>query len=102
MTDFTHQEMTDRQRQLYFQIIDNKPDIHSIAFRLYFLAEYFPPHKLDKALHWLVSHKIVGNEFLKWHRVVCDGSDLQMHKNLLHIVDNDEPLAIIAGKNFNL
>jgi hypothetical protein len=101
-SSLTTPEMSDKQRQLYFRIIDNRKDIHPIALRLYFLAEYFPPHKLDSALAWLVRNKITGEEFIKWHAVACMGSDLQMHKALLNVVDNFDPEAIIAGKNFRV
>lgn len=95
-------EIPRRRRDLYFKIIDGLSPPHPVAQRLFFLDDHFPPHKLDRALEWLVSHQIVGVWFVRWHKEVCANSDLEMHKILLGIVDNVLIGPVIAGKDFKL
>ena len=95
-------EIPRRRRELYFSIIDNHTDIHPITYRLYFLENHFPPHLLDTALKWLVSNDLKGKKFLRWFKEECGASDLEMHHRLLRRVNNEIPLAIIAGKNFKI
>ncbi len=92
--------MSQRRRELYFRIINEHIPIHVIARRMHFLDEHFPLHQLDEALLWLISHQLVGVNFVKWFKVVCQSSDLEMHRKLLEVVTNSEPMPVIAGKNF--
>jgi len=59
------------RRQLFFKIIDEFPNIHDIALRMYFLNDHFPPQLLDKALNLLITRRLIGVEFLAWFRNVC-------------------------------
>lgn len=95
-------ELGYRRRELMFRIIDNRKDHEPITYRLCYLQEHFPPHKLDLALQWLVSNNFVGLRFLMWFDYECRVSDLQMIEKLLRIVDNAPVGPLIAGKNFKI
>lgn len=92
----------EHRRQLYLRILDNYRDFHPITQRFYFLDDHFPPPKLDKALRWLVENNYTGIRFLNWFKQVCSNSDLEMHRNLLMVVNNEELPKVVAGKNFHL
>lgn len=88
------------RRELYFRIIDGHPNLHAIGHRLHFLDEHFPPEKLQPALVWLVANNITGQVFINWFNQVCKQSDLEMHRLLISIVNNEAIGAVVAGKNF--
>lgn len=88
------------RRDLYFRVINDYADLHAITHRLHFLNEYFPPDKIDLALKWLVAHHIIGRHFVAWFKTECKNSDLEMHRLLLAIANNEEVGRVIAGKNF--
>lgn len=90
------------RRELYLRILDNYRDFHPITSRFYFLDDHFPPQQLDKALRWLIKNDLVGIRFLNWFKHICSNSDLEMHRNLLAVVNNQELPAVVAGKNFKL
>lgn len=95
-------DMTPRRRELYLKILDNWPEVHEITVRLYFLDDHFPPDKLEKALKWLISNNLTGRRFVSWFNHVCSKSDLELHRNLLAVVDNSDQTPLIAGRNFKL
>lgn len=92
------------RRQLFFKIIDEFPNIHDIALRMYFLNDHFPPQLLDKALNLIITRRLIGVEFLAWFRNVCQSSDLEMHRILFSELqkENAAQLHLIAGKNFKI
>jgi hypothetical protein len=89
-----------KRREMYFKIIDNYPNFHLITLRLYFLDSHFPPLKLDSALRWLLNARLTGYNFIGWWTNVCKGSDLEMHRILLAILDKMPIASVIAGRNF--
>lgn len=91
-----------RRRELYLRIVNGETPVHPITQRLFFLDDHFPDEKLDRALIWLVGHNYVGKNFLKWFQMECSGSDLEMHRKLLEIVENAGLKPLIAGKNFRV
>lgn len=98
----TSGQMTNKTRNLMMKIIDNHHDVHPVAMRLYFLFDHFPPNKLDKVLTWLVSNRLTGFSFVSWFNSECKGSDLEMHRFLLSVVDNLSLNRVISGKDFRL
>jgi hypothetical protein len=109
--------MTEVRRELNLRIVNGETDqiiLHQITRPLYFLDQYFPPKHLNKALIWLIEHGLIGKNFIAWynaktplklgkvtHAAGCCGSDLEMHRILLSVVENDVLKPLIAGKNFN-
>ena len=96
------QDLTHFRRDMFFRIINGEKDFHPIALRLHFLNDHFPDQKLDRALKWLVTNRIVGRAFNEWYKLQCSGSDLEMHARLLVVADNAAIVPIIAGKNFRV
>jgi hypothetical protein len=94
------QDLPELRRELYLSVIDSYHDLHEIALRLHFLDNHFPLEKLDIALKWLVVNKITGGEFVAWFKYSCKGSDLEMHRLLLAIIDHLKLAPIISGRNF--
>ena len=95
--------MTDARRQLNLRIHNDEIDpglSTKITTALYFLDQHFPPKHLTKALIWLIENNYIGRRFLAWYDHIAKGSDLEMHRLLLSIVENDVLKPIIAGKNF--
>lgn len=95
--------MTDARRQLNLRIHNDEIDpVQSgrITAALYFLDQHFPPKHLNKALIWLIDNNYIGRRFLAWYDLIAKASDLEMHRLLLSIVENDVLKPIIAGKNF--
>lgn len=89
-----------QRRTLYFKVIDGYSKLHLIAQRLHFLEDHFPPDKIDTALKWLVSNRLVHAKFVEWFKIECHNSDLEMHRKLLQVVDNAPLGKVIAGRNF--
>lgn len=102
-------ELGPLRRELYLQILNGEPakfagNISNIHFsiittKLHFLENHFPPKHLNKALIWLINNGIVGKKFSKWFNETCK-TELEMHRLLLSIVENDVLKPIIAGQNF--
>lgn len=91
----------DHRRELYFRIIDDYGvDFHLLAHRLHFLEEHFPLEKLDAALRWLINENFTGVRFVNWFKHSCKGSDLEMHRVLLAVLDHAQLAPVIAGRNF--
>jgi len=90
------------RRNLYLRIVNGEPDHQRITQALFFLDDHFPPNKLDSALAWLISNGLVGHIFTGWIAQACSGSHLEMHRELLKVVDNQLAGALIAGKNFRV
>jgi len=95
--------MSPYRRELYLRVLNDELDLHPITMRLHYLADHFPDQKLDIALKWLIQNNLIGRRFVMWFKTVCSGSDLEMTRNLLSIVDNAANVGrLIAGKNFKL
>lgn len=102
-------EMGPVRRELYMRILNGEKatlpgNVHNIKFsiiatKLHFLDDHFPPKHLNKALIWLIENGIIGNAFIKWFNETCK-TELEMHRLLLSIVENDVLKPIIAGQNF--
>lgn len=90
------------RKELYYKIINDYHDLHTITLRLHFLEEHFPPNRLNEALGWLVRHRYTGKNFIQWFLFACKNSDLEMHRYLLAEIDRADPTHIIAGKNFKV
>lgn len=93
-------QMPDYRRDLCFKIIEIEPLIHPVCQRLYFLDQHFPLEKLDAALRWLIDNGLTGRKFLAWYQAACKGSDLELHRTLLSVVDNAKLAPIVSGRNF--
>ena len=89
------------RRNLFLRIVDNYPAVDEIALRLHFLDNHFPPQLLDSALKWLIANRVTGRKFVYWFKEDRMGSDLEVHRFLLRVVENQKgTLHVIAGKNF--
>lgn len=99
-------EIPEKRRELYFTVFNgfsiNSTTGDLIFYRLGFLNEHFPDDKIDKALRWLIDNHLTGPKFCDWFQGPCKGSDLQMHANLLTIVNNELALRIVARQNFRI
>lgn len=93
-------EIPPQRRELYLRIWDNYPKFHLITWRLHFIDGHFPPDKIDRALKWLIANRHTGAAFVRWFSIECKNSDLEMHRKLLEVVNNQGLERVIAGKNF--
>jgi hypothetical protein len=96
-------DMSPERREMFLRLVDTmRPPAHEVSWRLHFLDNHFPPDKLDRALRWLIKNDLVGKKFVMWFKSECKNSDLEMHRYLLRVVDNDSLGPVIAGKNFKV
>jgi hypothetical protein len=100
--DLNPYPMSPYRRELFLRVLNDEQDLHPITMRFHYLSDHFPDQKLDIALKWLVSNNLVGRRFVAWFKAVCSGSDLEMARVLLSVVDNTAVGRLIAGKNFKL
>jgi len=76
-------------------------DIYGPA--MHYLDCHFPKNKIELALSWLVSNKLIGKRFDEFFQDDCRGSNLQLHSRLLAQVEKmprGEARRIIAGRDF--
>ena len=89
------------RRALFLRIVDGYPKADEIALRLYFLDNHFPPHLLNAALKWLIANRVTGRKFVYWFKEDRLGSDLEVQRFLLRVVENLKgTVNVVAGKNF--
>ncbi len=115
MSDQTHTPIGDVRRELMLRIVNGimTERTHLITGPLYHLNETFPPKHLTKALVWLIEHNLVGENFINWYNNKCtysigstayadgcNGSNLELHRILLSVVQNTVIQKVIAGVNF--
>jgi hypothetical protein len=95
-------DMKPLRRELYLRVWDDQYPVHPIINRLKFLEDHMPQEKIDPALKWLITHRLIGKAFIAWFRGPCQNSDLEMLRLLTRIVDNAKLAPLIAGKNFKV
>lgn len=74
-----------------------------ITSALHFLDCHFPPAKLDAALELMVKNNWVGARLVEFMASECEYSFFGLQKELLErLAKSDEPLRILAGKDFRI
>lgn len=90
--------MSDRRRALFQAVIGN--DVNGLAQTCHYLYSHFPEAKLDAALAHLVTINLVGSRLSDFIFEKCDGSNLELHRQLLSWIDNANLRPILAGRDF--
>ena len=94
--------MSPKLRSLYLNIWAGLAPPHGVTSRLHYLDTFFPRHKLESALKWLVRNKITGQRFVDWIETDCFGSQLEMHRKLLQIVEKERYMRVLTNKDLSV
>ena len=81
--------MSPKLRELYLSVWGGVSPPHGVTARLHYLDTHFPRLKLEAALKWLVRNKLTGQRFVDWIEMECFGSQLEMHRKLLQMVEKE-------------
>ena len=81
--------MTNEIRELIYRVWGGASDMHAILTKMHYLDSMFPRDKLEPALRYLVRQGITGDRFVDWYGTKCFGSDLEMHRELMRVVETD-------------
>lgn len=89
--------MSDARREYFLTVMGG--EIKN-AEAIHFLYVHFPESKLDRALLWLIANRLTGKSFFDFVQNECNGSSLELHRQLLARVEKSNLRPIIAGKDF--
>lgn len=88
-------------RTLYLKIVGNAKNLHDVTLKLHYLDTMFPRSKLKPALETLIKTGCTGENFIEWFNTTCKRSNLEMHRELIKMVERDRELRRLTGKDLN-
>lgn len=86
--------MDQRRRDLMFRVMNDQQEVAP------YLHHFDQFRRCDEMLCWLIRNRLVGKEFLTWAKFQFGVSMLDVSKDILkRLENNDQTKAIIYGKD---
>lgn len=99
MIDPYEYTLAPKLKALFLKVWNGHNAFEEITPHLHYLDVFFPRAKIEEALKYLVKNNLTGKRFVEWFMMDCDGSQLEMHRELLKRVEKDREARRLFAQN---